>query len=218
MLCCRCCCLLVKQHMSTSIQQCTVLWSLVGGKLTGSSRIMGKWGSSSYNISWIYCVAVLMPSWIYSAIALMTYPASTLHCHVTGIVIGESWLGGQGMQKGTECLPVTPFPLLSSGSVQGASIDDKQETKMTMTPLMWRPSANQRNIKFLPDRLRSLKMRCPASVIVHLSAALLLVCDICRKSWMTLVSSSHASVLERKGCQWIKWFKIIFLHRTAAVF
>jgi len=41
------------------------------------------------------------------------------------------------MQKGTECHPVTSFPLQSSSSVQDASIDDKQETKMIMmTPQM----------------------------------------------------------------------------------
>jgi hypothetical protein len=42
MLFCRCCCSLVKQLMSTSIQQCMVLWSLVGGKLTGLLHIMGE--------------------------------------------------------------------------------------------------------------------------------------------------------------------------------
>jgi len=36
------------------------------------------------------------------------------------------------MHKGTEGLPVTPFLLQSSSSVQGAAIDNKQETKMTM--------------------------------------------------------------------------------------
>lgn len=51
MLFCRWCCLLVRQHMSISIRQCTVLWSQAGEKLTGSSRIMGKKGSTSSAVS-----------------------------------------------------------------------------------------------------------------------------------------------------------------------
>jgi hypothetical protein len=123
-------------------------WAL----LFDSARCCGVWLAGSRQ--------GLRVLWVSEAVLLMTYAESTLHYHVTGIVTGESWVGGQGMQKDTECLPVTPFPLQSSSSVQGASIDDKHETKMTMTtPPVWGSPAKQGNIKFLPDRLRSLTVK-----------------------------------------------------------
>jgi hypothetical protein len=96
-------------------------WSDTWALLFDSARCCGVWLAGSRQ-----GLSIL---WVSRRVVLMACPASTLHFHVTGIVTGESWLGGQGMQKGTECLPVTPFPLQSSNSVQGASIDDKQETK-----------------------------------------------------------------------------------------
>jgi hypothetical protein len=231
-----------KDNMREQVYQLAVytLWCAVGAAVC--------WWSNTWALLFdnAWCCGVWMAGsrqglrvlWVCRAVVRMTYPESTVHCHVTGIDIGESWLGGQGMQNVQNVFlsPLSPYshpalsrmPVLMINRKQkwwwwhhwcDAHLSNKEILNSYLIDwghLLW----NFTHALFLIILLRlgKPKLKHPSCVIVHLSAALLPERDICRRTWVTLISSSHASVLERNGYQWMKWFKIIFLLHTAAVF
>jgi hypothetical protein len=102
-------------------------WSDTWTLLFDSARCCGVWLAGSRQ--------GLRVLWVSRAVVLMACPASTVHCHATGIVIGESWLGDQGMQKVQNVFlsPLSPYSHATLSSVPVLTINMKQKWRHDTT-------------------------------------------------------------------------------------